>query len=136
MTKRIVAGVLRQQGMVLICQRGRHQVQPLRWEFPGGKVEADEDERTALIRELREELAIEIRVGRPLARVRHRYVETGELELIFFEVTEFAGEPTRQPGPMFEAVIWESPAQLGTYDFLPADRPVLELLQNLGGHAC
>jgi 8-oxo-dGTP diphosphatase len=121
--KRIVAGVLRREGRVLICQRARGGVQALQWEFPGGKVEAGEEERAALARELREELGIEAKAGRLLARVRHRYAETGELELAFYEIAAFEGEPENR---VFEAIAWEKPDQLATYDFLAADRPLLE----------
>lgn len=123
--QRIVAGVLRRRERVLICQRGRGAVQALRWEFPGGKVEADEEERPALARELREELGIEAKVGALIARVRHTYEETGELELAFYEVPAFEGELRNL---VFEKIVWELPAHFDTYDFLPADRPILELL--------
>jgi len=71
--KRIVAGILRREGQILICQRARGQVQELKWEFPGGKIEAGEDDRTALERELREELDVGSEIGPLLARIRHRY---------------------------------------------------------------
>jgi len=125
--RKIVAGILRRAGTVLICQRAGSGAQPLRWEFPGGKLEAGEEERLGLERELREELGIEARVGRVFARIRHTYAETGELDLVFFEVTGFEPEPVNR---VFEAMVWEQPARLGSYDFLEADRPVLELLLN------
>lgn len=130
--KRIVAGVLRRGARVLICQRARGGVQELRWEFPGGKLEAGEEERAALARELREELGIAAQVGPLIARVRHAYAETGELEIAFFEVPAFAGEPRNLA---FEKIVWELPQHLETYDFLAADRPVLELLRDAAAGA-
>lgn len=121
----IVAAVLRRDRHILICQRSRSGAMPLRWEFPGGKVEAEESEPDALRRELREELGIEARPGRLLARVRHAYPESGVLELAFYEVRHFVGEPVNR---VFEQVAWELPSRFDTYDFLPADRPVLDLL--------
>lgn len=75
--KRIVAGILRRKDQILICQRSRRQVQGLKWEFPGGKIEPGEEERAALERELREELDVASVIGPLLARIRHRYSETG-----------------------------------------------------------
>lgn len=122
---RIVAAVLRRDHRILICQRAHSAAMPLRWEFPGGKVEAGETERDALRRELREELALEAHPGQLLARIRHTYPETGPLELAFFEVLDFDGEPVNR---VFEQIAWESPSRFPTYDFLPADRPLLALL--------
>jgi len=124
--KQIVAGVLRRGARILICQRARGSVQELRWEFPGGKLEPGEDEPTALRRELREELGVQIKLGPLLARIRHRYAETGELELAFYDVLGFDPDPRNL---VFERIVWELPERFDTYDFLPADRPVLDLLR-------
>ena len=123
--KKIVAGILRRDGRVLICQRARGQVQGLKWEFPGGKVEPGEDERAALERELREELDVRAVVGPLLVRLRHRYSETGELDLAFYEITGFDGEPRNC---VFETIVWERVDRLRSYDFLAADGPVVDLL--------
>jgi 8-oxo-dGTP diphosphatase len=119
----IVAGVLRQGGRVLICQRarGRHAG---RWEFPGGKVEAGESEAAALERELREELGVEAETGALLLRLRHDYGD-GEFELAFYEARLRAGEPENR---VFSAIAWERVEGLGAYAFLEADRPLLRLL--------
>ena len=61
--KRVVAGLIWQGGTVLICQRTKHQTMPLKWEFPGGKIEQGEQPRDAMRRELEEELGIEAVVG-------------------------------------------------------------------------
>lgn len=122
--KQIVAGILRRDGRVLICQRSRGQVQPLRWEFPGGKVEAGESEVAALEREVWEELGVVARCGALVFRLRYRYAETGELELAFYEMT-WSGEVENR---VFEQIVWEEAGRLGGYDFLEADRPVVEWL--------
>jgi len=122
---RVVAGILRREQRILICQRARGRKHAMKWEFPGGKLEAGEEEPAALARELREELGIVAKIGGARARVRHRYGEGDEVEVVFFEVGEWEGTPeTRE----FEALAWVAPAELGGYDFLAADRPVLELL--------
>jgi 8-oxo-dGTP diphosphatase len=64
MTKRVVAAlILNQEGKILVCQRTRHQVMPMKWEFPGGKIEPGEQPRDALHRELEEELGIDAAIG-------------------------------------------------------------------------
>ena len=113
----VVAAVIERDGTVLICQRksGRHA---LKWEFPGGKVEPEEDYRDALARELREELSIDARIGEELARHDVRY-DTGPLiRLRFYRVTEFTGEPLNRE---FERILWESKTRLPQYDFLDGD---------------
>jgi 8-oxo-dGTP diphosphatase len=70
MMKRVVAALIWRDGKVLVCQRTRHQPMPLKWEFPGGKIEEGEQPRDALRRELDEELGIDARIGVTLLRRR------------------------------------------------------------------
>jgi 8-oxo-dGTP diphosphatase len=123
----IVAGIIQRDSKVLICQRPDYKVQPLRWEFPGGKLEPGESEQEALRRELCEELGIEADVGREVARLRHSYQETGDLELIFYAVEAFSGEPRNL---VFERIAWVSPQELTQFDFLEADRELVHQLAN------
>ena len=73
----------------LVCQRTRHQTMPLKWEFPGGKIEEGEQPRDALRRELEEELGIHAKVGDEIARLQHTYPNGGTVELRFFVVREY-----------------------------------------------
>ena len=73
MMKRVVAALIVNDGQILACQRTRHQVMPLKWEFPGGKIEEGEQPRDALRRELEEELGIEATIGDEVARIHHEY---------------------------------------------------------------
>ena len=90
--KQVVAALIVSDGRILACQRTRHQAMPLKWEFPGGKIEEGEQPRDALRRELDEELGIEAMIGNEVARIRHRYPSGGSVELRFFEVREYRGE--------------------------------------------
>jgi len=117
--KQVVAAVIVRGGRVLICQRTIHQELPLKWEFPGGKIEAGETAEAALKRELQEELCIEAEVGRRLASVRHRYHHDSELELHFFFVERYSGDPINM---IFKEIRWEELAKLPQYDFLEADQ--------------
>jgi 8-oxo-dGTP diphosphatase len=116
--KRVVAALIWKEGKVLICQRTRHQPMPLKWEFPGGKIEEGEQPRDALRRELDEELGIAAVVGNEVARIQHRYPSGNAVELRFFDVHEYAGELENR---IFKATVWANPAELPGYDFLDAD---------------
>jgi 8-oxo-dGTP diphosphatase len=116
--KQVVAALLLREGKLLICQRTRHQPMPLKWEFPGGKIEAGEQPAQALRRELEEELGIQASIGKPVARLRHDYKNGGAVELQFFRVEEYAGEVENL---VFREVRWVERAELPQYDFLEAD---------------
>ena len=73
----MVAALILKNGKVLVCQRTRHQTMPLKWEFPGGKIEEGEQPRDALRRELDEELGIDALIGEEVARIRHEYKSGG-----------------------------------------------------------
>ncbi len=88
----VAAGVVCREGRIMICQRKPGGHQPLKWEFPGGKLEAGESPEQALARELREELGIEVRVGRILDA--QRIADDGRDLLVLFYLAEIAsGEP-------------------------------------------
>src|SRR6266566_6443673 len=89
--KRVVAALIWQDGKILVCQRTRHQTMPLKWEFPGGKIEEGEQPRDALRRELDEELGIQATIGDEVARIKHEYPNGGMVELRFFIVREHKG---------------------------------------------
>src|SRR5271170_4647589 len=86
----VVAAVIERDGRVLIAQRKRTGQHPLKWEFPGGKVEPDEAPEVAVVRELQEELAIHARVEREIMRYEYQYPGRTPILLIFYRVTEFA----------------------------------------------
>lgn len=116
--KRVVAAVIFKDGKVLVCQRTRHQTMPLKWEFPGGKIEEGEQPRDALRRELDEELGIQATIGHELARIQHEYPNGGMVELRFYVVREYKGELENR---IFKDIRWAQPTDLRTFDFLEAD---------------
>lgn len=116
--KRVVAGLILQQGKLLVCQRTRHQTMPLKWEFPGGKIEEGEQPRDALRRELEEELGILATIGNELARIQHEYPNGGMVELRFFIVPNYQGELVNR---IFREIRWAAPEDLPKFDFLEAD---------------
>lgn len=114
----VVAAVIRRGGLILIGQRPKASRHALKWEFPGGKVEAGENPPEALERELQEELGIRARIGDEMTRYEYRYPNRQPIQLIFFEVEEFEGEPENRA---FERIAWEKAERLPGYDFLEAD---------------
>ncbi len=116
--KRVVAGLIVQDGKLLVCQRTRHQTMPLKWEFPGGKIEEGEQPRDALRRELEEELGIVATVGDEVARIQHEYPNGGMVELRFYVVREFQRELENR---IFRDLQWAQPKDLPKFDFLEAD---------------
>jgi 8-oxo-dGTP diphosphatase len=114
----VVAAVIERNGCVLICQRKRGNRHALKWEFPGGKVEPGEQLPEALARELREELAIDARIGAQIGRHQVEYANGPLIRLHFFHVTEFSGEPVNLE---FEQIVWVPRIRLPDYDFLDGD---------------
>jgi 8-oxo-dGTP diphosphatase len=114
----VVAAVIERDGLILIGQRKPGGKHALKWEFPGGKVEAGEDARAALVRELREELGIEAAVGSLVEAYDFSYRPQTVTRLSFYRVTEFRGEVVNLD---FAALAWEKPENLPGYDFLEGD---------------
>jgi 8-oxo-dGTP diphosphatase len=125
---RVVAGALCDaRGRVLIARRPPDRHMAGRWEFPGGKVGLDETERQALIRELREELGVEIDEPQFCLRLSHAYPDR-TVALSCWIVRKFAGEPRSLDGQQLK---WVSAADLAQQDILEADLPFIEALQRL-----
>jgi len=124
--KQVVAALIIREEKILICQRTEGQAMPLKWEFPGGKVERDEDLRDALHRELDEELGIDAVIGRKIAAIQHTYASGATLELYFYRVDQFKNEIENR---IFRDVQWVERKDLSTYDFLEAD---VRLVRDIG----
>lgn len=130
----VSAGVVLEKGRVLLTQRkvGAH-LEGL-WEFPGGKVESGEDPRDALIRELREELGISVRVGDVVDVTFHKYEDTakgpGAVLLLFFDATR--ASDSAEPAALDVAAFrWASVSDLDALTFPPADGPIVTKVRAL-----
>ena len=121
----VVAGVLEQDGKILICRRRADQPHPLKWEFPGGKLEAGESPAAALIRELREELGIESEAGPEIMRYEFAYPQKPPILIVFLNVTAWRGSIENR---IFENIQWERLEALAGYDFLEGDARFLTAL--------
>jgi len=123
----VVAAVIRREERILICRRHSEQAHPLKWEFPGGKVEAGESPSEALRRELIEELQIDARIGEEVERYEYCYPGGRPLLLIFYAVDRFEGEPRNC---VFHEIRWADAAALPQFDFLEGD---VEFVKRLAG---
>lgn len=109
---------------VLIAKRPLHVHQGGLWEFPGGKLEESETVHQALVRELKEELGIEVFSSAPLIQIRHDYGDKAVL-LDVHCVNEFSGEPVGTEG---QEIRWVSPHELHQYSFPAANKPIIDAI--------
>lgn len=120
----VVCALIEREGRVLIARRPAHKHLGLKWEFPGGKVEAGETAEAAVIREICEELGCTISILRPLPAFAYDY-QTVVIEMIPFVVKLTAS--SREPAAIEHSELaWVTLAELGSYDLAPADLPVIE----------
>ena len=118
----VVAALVWDGDKFMICQRPAHKARGLLWEFVGGKVEPGETREAALIRECREELAVELSVGEVFMEVVHAYPDI-TVQLILFHASIAEGVPQKLE---HNDIQWITPAQIPAYDFCPADTEILE----------
>lgn len=105
---------------------------PLKWEFPGGKMEAGEGPEEALMRELHEELGVEVEVGKIYEALAHSYPAFDLLMLVYPCRIVGGGQPElREVADM----AWVKPVEMRQYDILEADAPLVERLIEEGGAA-
>jgi mutator protein MutT len=124
----VVAGVLYDEaGNVLIAQRAPDAHMGGEWEFPGGKLDPGEGRLAGLVRELREELGVEIESARPLIRIEHNYPDR-LIRLDVWVVERYTGTPAGLEG---QALRWLAPASLPHQRILAADMPIITAI-NLG----
>jgi mutator protein MutT len=121
----VSAGLIFRAGKLLITQRHADAHLGGLWEFPGGKREAGESFEQCLARELREELWVEVAVGKLFESLTHAYPEKS-VHLKFFLCKIEAGEP-RPIG--CSAIAWVGKAELADYGFPAADAKLLEKLR-------
>jgi len=123
----VAAAMFDADGRVLIAQRPEGKHMAGWWEFPGGKVASGESDGDALVRELREELGVETRAHREITTMTHEYPDR-IIELALWHVSLTSGELRGLDGQQLK---WVDCQSLGKERLLPADLPLIPVLQGL-----
>lgn len=121
-----VGVIVNDSNEILIAKRGVNQHQGGLWEFPGGKVDLGESVQSALTRELREELAIEVLSSRALLEIRHDYHDKSVL-LDVWLVSNFEGLAKGNEG---QAIAWVPVENLRDYDFPAANEEIVVAVES------
>lgn len=125
----VVAALIWDGDRFLICQRPAHKARGLLWEFVGGKVEPGETMQQALVRECREELAVEVAVGAVFMDVLHEYPDL-TVHLTLFDAKIAHGEPVLLE---HNDLKWITPDEIPQYAFCPADTEILRRIRARSG---
>lgn len=123
----VACAIIERDGLVLSARRSASMNLPLRWEFPGGKIEPGEGREECLKRELVEEMGVEIAVGRPLTPVTHSY-PAFDVTLYPYICIIVSGEITLHE---HSAMTWLPPTRMLELDWADADLPIILEYQGL-----
>ncbi len=121
----VTCAIIIRERKTLICQRSSTMNLPLKWEFPGGKVEPSEDEETTIVREIKEELHLDIELVQRLKPVEHDY-PTFRIRLVPFIANVVGGKLLLEEHADAK---WVTADELDQYDWAPADVPIVEQLK-------
>lgn len=124
---RVAAAVIFVDGKYLLSKRKAEQHQGNKWEFPGGKIDGDESVEQALVRELQEELDIEVNKQQEFMSLDFEYPEK-KVSLYFQLVTRFSGKETGKEGQLVQ---WFDDVEIQLLEFPDANLPVLEKIKEL-----
>lgn len=127
----VVAALIWQGERFMICQRPAHKARGMLWEFVGGKVEPGESKEQALVRECREELAVEVAVGDIFLEVTHTYPDI-TVHLTLFHASIVQGVPQKLEHNDIRYITVD---EIPQYEFCPADEVILQKLRQEGGRS-
>ncbi|WP_102707865.1 (deoxy)nucleoside triphosphate pyrophosphohydrolase [Terribacillus saccharophilus] len=121
----VVGAVIKRDNKILCAQRGTEKSLPLKWEFPGGKIEKEETPEEALKREIIEEMQCSISIGEAIEDTTYEY-DFGVVNLKTYYCDLVEGEPTLTE---HVAIKWLAPEELSSLDWAPADIPAIDKIQ-------
>lgn len=122
----VVIGLIQEQDLFLIAKRPKHLLIAGYWEFPGGKVEAEEDQFSALVRELKEEIAITVTDAEHLFQ-HHAVLQDRTLELNLWHILHYEQTPRSNEQ---QELRWVNAQQFDDYEFLPSNQTLLTFIKN------
>ena len=125
MIKVAVGIIINNRNEILLCQRKQNLPYPLKWEFPGGKVNDGETTEECLRRELNEELGIEARIGRLYHHQHYIYPDSGTFDVFYYIIDSYSGDLVNK---IFESYGWVTITKLLNYDILEGNKEVIEKL--------
>ena len=123
--QKVAVGIIMNDGKVLLCQRKRMARYPLKWEFPGGKVELAETTEQCLRRELKEELGIRAAIGKLYHQQQYIYPDSSTFDIFYYIVPALHGEIMNHA---FESYDWIPIRELPMFDILEGNRDVVNKL--------
>lgn len=118
----VTCAIIQNGQRLLICQRSEAMRLPLKWEFPGGKVENNETTESCIVREIKEELNLDVAVWKALNPVTHHYPEFS-IRLYPFVCRLLGGELKLKE---HKQALWVARSELLNFDWAAADRPVVD----------
>ena len=125
---KVVAGLILQNNKLLICQRPKFKDHPLKWEFPGGKIKKNETSEDALIREINEELSINIFNYNELISYNFNYSDLGKIVFInFYLIKNFTGKILNN---FHNQLKWIEIKDIREYDFLEGDLKIIDYINS------
>ena len=124
---KVAVAIITKNNQVLITQRAEVASHGGFWEFPGGKLEADESPSSALIREVKEEVDLDVLNYKFLAQIDHNY-HNKFVSLLVYHVTHFKGEAICSEGQ--QALLWVEPIHLSKFTFPEANEQIISLVKN------
>ena len=125
---KVVAGLILKNNKLLICQRPKFKDHPLKWEFPGGKIKKNETSEDALIREINEELSINIFNYNELISYSFNYSDLGKAVFInFYLIKNFTGKILNN---FHNQLKWIEIKDIREYDFLEGDLKIIDYINS------
>lgn len=122
-----MGGIIVDENKILIAQRSNQKDHPLKWEFPGGKIQENENPIEALKREIKEELSIDIKKSKFLLDYQYDYQDIKKIHLYFYKIDEYVGKVKNIE---HNQLLWIQCNHLKKLDFLDGDRMIIDHIQN------
>ena len=122
-----MGGIIVDENKILIAQRSIQKEHPLKWEFPGGKINENENPIEALKREMKEELSVDVKKSKFLLDYEYEYQDIKKIHLFFYKIDEYTGKVRNIE---HNKLLWTHCNDLEKLDFLDGDRMIIDRIQN------